>query len=390
MTRFFIGLFLFLNFALLPFSVAQAAVPDEKEGAFQATVTEIVREETREFDDGSKTTQQEVRLIGSQGKWKDREIIFDGISDIVVSKSVVYKKGDRVVVNYFVNPEGEVEYYITDFVRTNAIYFLVAVFVAIIILVSRWKGLAALISLALSFLIIMKVVLPMILSGYNPLLIAVIGSFLILLSIIYITEGYSKKSNFAIISIAACLVITVILSYLFTHFSRLSGMAQEEVLFMIAAGKGMVNFQGLLLAGIVIGTLGVLDDIVVSQVEAVNQIKKSNPKLSRKQILQMANRIGHSHLGAITNTLFLAYAGASLPLLILFTMGSGGFTDFNQVINSEIVATEIVRTLVGVVGLTLSVPITNLLMVYFYHGETEKVEITKEPRFAIYKKIKQK
>lgn len=368
---------------LIPFSSLNAQTLQDSEGSFRAVVTEIIQQEEKALEDGSKIIQQNVRLKGTSGDWEDKEVVFNGVSDIIVTKSSIYKKGDKVIVNYFKNPDGENNYYISDFVRTGGLYFLAIVFILAIILVSKWKGIAALISLALSFFIIMKVILPMISDGYNPLFIAILGSFFILFFIIYITEGFNRKSHYAIFSIAICLVITAVLSYIFTRITQLSGMAQEEVLFLVAAGKN-ISFQGLLLAGIVIGTLGVLDDIVVSQIEAISQIKKANSNIGKRELLAMANKIGSSHLGAITNTLFLAYAGASLPLLMLFNMGEGSFTAFGQIINNEMIATEVVRTLIGVVGLTLSIPITNILMVYFYKPENEKEEVSSR-HLGIYK-----
>ena len=367
-----------------PFWGLQAQETKGSEGSFRAVVLEILEQEEKTLEDGSKITQQNVKLKGIGGEWKDKEVTFYGISDLVVSKSTIYKKGDKVVVNYFQSPEGGINYYISDFVRSNSIYWLFLVFLIIVLAVGKWKGLAALISLALSFFIIMKMIVPMISSGYNPLMIAIIGSFFILFFIIYITEGYNKKAHFAILSIAICLIIIALLSYLFTYITRLSGMAQEEVLFLVAGGKGSINFQGLLLAGIVIGALGVLDDIVISQVESINQIKKANPKLNKKEVLKIANEIGSSHLGAIINTLFLAYAGISIPLLILFSLGQSTFSGFESIINSEVIATEIVRTLVGVIGITLSVPITNWLVVCFYEPKELLVKKTNKI-FNVYK-----
>jgi uncharacterized membrane protein len=369
---------LLISFIIIPFYGLSAQSPQDSEGSFRAVVLEILEEKEILIEGGGKTIQQNVKLRGIESEWRGQEVIFQGISGMVVTKSAFYKKGDKVVVTYFKNQEGENIFYISDFVRVGNLYLLMAIFVLVIIVVNRWKGVAALLSLVLSFFIIMKMILPMISDGYSPLLIAILGSFFILFFVIYITEGFNKKSHYAILSIVICLIITAVLSYLFTYLTRLSGMAQEEVLFLVAAGKN-INFQGLLLAGIVIGTLGVLDDIVVSQVETISQIKKATPKINKKALLKMANEIGSSHLGAVTNTLFLAYAGASLPLLMLFSLGDNGSSGvFNQVINNEMIATEIVRTLAGVIGLTLVVPITNLLMVYFYSPETENIIASKE------------
>ena len=164
------------------------------------------------------------------------------------------------------------------------------------------------------------------------------------------------------------MVITYLLSETLIRAARISGLS-EEAAALIGFGKTAINFSGLLLAGIIIGTLGVLDDVVISQIEAVQQIKFANPTLSKLKVFNMAFKIGNAHLGAVVNTLFLAYAGASLPLLLLFSVDIPPLLTFRQVINNEMLATEIVRTLVGSIGLALAIPLTTVLATYFLHGD---------------------
>jgi len=149
-------------------------------------------------------------------------------------------------------------------------------------------------------------------------------------------------------------------------------MANEETMFLLGLGEETINFQGLLLAGIIIGTLGVLDDMVISQVAAVEQIKLANPELSKKEVFKKSYKIGVSHISSMTNTLFLAYAGAALPLLLLFSVKQEPFLTFNQVINNEMIATEIVRTLAGSIGLVLAVPVATVLAVHFLRAKPQK------------------
>jgi len=376
-------LLIIIAFVFTLFSPVFAYSQGSKEEIFKAEIIEILREQEKITENGSSIIQQNIKLKGLSGQWKNKEFVFYGISDIFVTKSHVYKKGDKVVVTHTKDPEGKDVFYINDYVRTNNIYVLVLVFILTIIIIGKWKGLKALIGLLVSFAVIMKFIIPYILAGRSPLPVAIIGSFLILLAIIYITEGFNKKSHLAIVSILFSLLITALLSIFFTSFIKLTGMAQEETIYLVGIGKEMINFKGLLLAGIMIGTLGVLDDIVISQIETVKQIKKANPRLSKKATFKMAYEVGSSHLGAVINTLFLAYAGVSLPLLILFYIGQEPFLSFSQVINNEIIATEITRTLVGVVGLTLAIPITNFLAVYFYSSATKK-PVSKKSRFNKY------
>jgi len=241
------------------------------------------------------------------------------------------------------------------------LYILTIVFAVIVVVAGRSKGVKALISLVLSFFVIIKLILPQILAGSNPLVVGVIGAFLILAIMIYLTGGFNQKSHLAIVSVLLSLVATMVLSVIFTNLTRLTGMAQEEAAFLIGIGKQAIDFKGLLLAGILIGTVGVLDDVIVGQIEAVEQIKEANPDLSKVEVFRRAYKIGNTHLGAIINTLFLTYAGASLPLLLLFVVHQQPFLSVSSVINNEIIATEIVRSLVGSVGVALSLPVSTYL-----------------------------
>jgi uncharacterized membrane protein len=164
-----------------------------------------------------------------------------------------------------------------------------------------------------------------------------------------------------LLSVFLSLVITFILSWIFTNLTKLTGLAQEETIFLIGVNNGSINFKGLLLTGILIGTVGVLDDVVVGQIESVKQIRNANPGLTNIQVYRSAYEVGNTHLGAIINTLFLTYAGASLPLLLLFYINPTGLVTFDQVINNEAIATEIVRTTVGSIGIALSIPISTYL-----------------------------
>jgi uncharacterized membrane protein len=192
-----------------------------------------------------------------------------------------------------------------------------------------------------------------------------IGSFLILFLIIYVTEGFKKRSHITVLSIFLSLVITVFLSWFFVSLTKLTGVSSEETGFLVELAGRVINFKGLLLAGIIIGVLGVLDDVVIAQVATVEQIEDVDPSLSGMDLFKRSYEVGVSHISSMTNTLFLAYAGVSMPLLILFLSGQSAFSDWTQIINNEAIATEIVRTLAGSIGLILSVPISTAIAVWW-------------------------
>lgn len=338
-----------------------AVTPDE---TFEAKVVKVLEEKTIKRDNGATAIQQNLELVGLAGKWKDKVVVYHGIGDIDVLNSLHASVGDKVIVSYSKNEKGEDVYYVTDFVRRGNIYLLAIVFCLLLFFIGRWQGVKSLISLIVSFLIIMKLMIPWILSGVSPLLVSIFGAFLMLIALMYITWGVTRKATLAIVSMVISLLITGLISILFTNLTKLSGGAQEEIMFLSSLNV-IINFRGLLLAGIIIGTLGVLDDIVIGQISAVEQLREAGDKLTDKEIYKRAIRIGIDHMSSMTNTLFLAYAGASLPLLLLFSINKPPFTSFSQVINNEMIATEIVRTLVGSIGLILALPIATYLAVKF-------------------------
>ena len=333
------------------------------EDIFKAEVTGILEEREQVGDDGLVLLQQKVELESLEGDLKGKKIIFDGLNEFEVVFSHQYKAGDKVLVSRTQNFEGRDIFYIIDYVRTGKIYFILAVFILCVIIIARWQGVKSLISLAISFLIILYFIIP-ILVGSNPLLISIIGGVGISIAMIYITYGFNKKSSIINLAFIFSVLLTAFLSLIFTNLTKLSGLAGEESMYLISLGQNVINLKGLLLAGIIIGTIGVLDDVIVSQVSTVEQLKKANPSLSVKEIYHRAKKVGTDHISSMVNTLFFAYAGASLPLLILFSLKQEPFLAFNQIISNEIIAVEIVRALVGGISLILAVPIANYLASY--------------------------
>ena len=363
----FVFLFLFPAFA----SAGTDAV-------FEAEVLEITQEREITRKNGGTARQQNVKLMGLEKDFKFKEFEVFGITDIDVVSGVEVDKGDKVLVSLSPDPEGNDKYVITDHVRRGYLYFLVFVFVALMILIGRWQGFKSFISLAVTFFIIMWFIIPQIVAGGNPLFISVIGSVIILALIIYVTWGWKVKSHIAMLSISISLFLTGLVSILFTNITKLSGLADDNILYLVGIEGVNINFEGLLLAGIIIGTVGVLDDVVISQISSIEQLKEANPNLTSKEYFKRGLKVGVDHLSSMTNTLFLAYAGASLPLLLLFTVRQEPFVTFSQVINNELIATEIVRALVGSVGLILAVPIATYFAAYYLKSKTSKTNETSE------------
>jgi uncharacterized membrane protein len=224
--------------------------------------------------------------------------------------------------------------------------------------IGRLWGITAIIAMAFSFFVIFKLILPQILSGSDPVFIAVFGSIVIIPVSFYSSHGLNKKTTIAIVGTVISLVITGVLAVIFVEASKLTGFASEEASFLQVARGGAINMKGLLLAGIIIGTLGILDDVTISQASVVNQLDMTDKKLSFGELYGRAMSVGQDHISSMVNTLVLVYTGAALPLLLLFVNNPHSFL---EIINYEIVADEVVRTLVGSIGLVAAVPITTLI-----------------------------
>jgi len=327
---------------------------------FEARVVKVLDQREVVAENGAKLVQQDLVMRGLKGEWKDKEIVYRGIGQVDVLSGQVYEEGDEVLAQRTTGPGGEDAFAPTEYLRRDWLYLLAALFALVVVAVGGWKGLRSLVALAASFFLILKFILPAILAGYSPFLVSLAGGLVILAFIIYLTEGFNRKSNLAMASVFFSLLITLGLSVLFTWLTRLSGL-DEDAGFLIGMTTNQIDFRGLLLAGFLIGAIGVLDDVVIGQIEAVGQLKKTNPLMSSKDLFLAGYKIGNTHLGSMINTLFLTYAGASLPLLLIFSLQDGSAINFSQAINSEVIATEIVRTLVGSIGVALSMPIATAL-----------------------------
>ena len=267
--------------------------------------------------------------------------------------------GDTVVLGYFPDAEEDFRYSFADRERRGPLLVLAAIFVAAVVGLGRWKGLRALVGLGASLVVLTAFVLPAILEGTNPLAVALVGSAVIAVVALYLAHGLNCWTTTALIGTLASLALVGVLGSLFVDAAQFSGLADEEATFLQVTA-GQIDLRGLLLGGIVIGALGVLDDVTVTQVSAVWELHGANPGSSRWDLYRSALCIGRDHIASTVNTLVLAYAGASLPLFLLFTQADQGLLD---VLNSESVAVEVVRTLAGSVGLVASVPLTTALAV---------------------------
>jgi uncharacterized membrane protein len=327
----------------------------------KARVTEIIEE--GEIDLGGTLQRYQVaRVEMLEGDYRGIVMEMDYGKRQILSNALYLEPGDEVLVTIGSRPDGVLTVYFADFVRVNSILWLTAIFAVTILVISRWKGLRSLISMALSLLIIIGYIIPRILAGGDPLWVSISGSVVLLAVTLYLTYGWNLKTHAAVLSMVIVLLITGTLAALFVLVTRLSGSGDENALFLLQMLNTQINLRGLLLGGMIIGALGVLDDLVTTQASAVFELHHANPSLGFAPLFQSAMRIGQDHVAATVNTLVLAYAGASLPMLLMFTLGRG---DYSTLVNFQFVAEEIVRTLVGSLGLIAAVPLTTAIAILF-------------------------
>ncbi|MEU6219672.1 YibE/F family protein [Streptomyces sp. NPDC047022] len=266
-------------------------------------------------------------------------------------------QGEKVVVAYEPSAPRDLQYSVTDVNRKLPMALLAGIFAVAVVIVGRMRGVMALVALAVSFLVLNLFILPAILGGSNPLLVAVVGSSAIMLIALYMCHGLSARTSVAVLGTLISLSLIGLLGSEFIDWAALTGNTDDST-GLIHGLFPRIDMSGLLLAGVIIGSLGVLDDVTVTQTSAVWELHDANPTLGWRGLYRAGIRIGRDHIASVVNTLVLAYAGAALPLLLLFSIAQSGVV---TVADSELVAEEIVRTLVGSIGLVASVPVTTVL-----------------------------
>lgn len=253
-----------------------------------------------------------------------------------------------------------VPYAFYDQIRTPSLFWLAIVFSVLVVLLGKLRGLAALVGLAISIAILLAFVIPAILEGTSPVLVASVGAGAIGFIVLYLAHGFTGLTTVAVLGTLTGVGLTLVLSLIWTPIVKLTGLASDSAFIVQAVGAD-IDLSGLLLAGIVIGALGAIDDVAVTQASTVWELRSADPELGYMGLFRAGMRVGRDHVGSIVNTLALAYAGASLPLLILFQLSR---QPLGQLVGSEIVATEIVRTLVGSIGLVAAMPVTTWLAAF--------------------------
>ncbi|GAA2733458.1 YibE/F family protein [Actinocorallia aurantiaca] len=274
--------------------------------------------------------------------------------------SQIFAAGDDVILLDM--PGGSLSggrYQLSDHDRSDPLWIVAAAFVLAVVAFGRWRGLTALLGLAVTFALLATFLLPAILEGSPPLLAAIVCAAAIILAVLYLTHGLTVTTSLAVVGTLASLTLTGLLATAALDLAHLTGITDDSSLYL--GLNYQINTQGLLLASIIIGSLGVLDDVTVTQAATVRELARANPDHGFAALYRAAARVGRAHIASVVNTIVLAYAGASLPLLLLFRIGQQGT---HQVLTNPVVAQEIVRSAVGTLGLIAAVPLTTALAAF--------------------------
>jgi len=324
------------------------------EGVYTATTSDRTERACVGADASTRCISLTFRLLEGPDEGTTTTIEQQANSPRLVGVEV----GRRVLLGHQPDVEG-FEYVFLDPDRRSPLLALAAVFALAVVALGGWRGASALLGLLATLLVLFFFVVPAILDGRDPLLVSLVGSVVIAFAALYLSHGIDLKTTIALLGTLGGLLCAAILAVVFMDLAEITGLASEEALFLTALGTNL-DLRGLILGGMMIGALGAIDDITVTQASAVWELRSVDPAMPRRRLLRSGMRIGRDHVASTVNTLVLAYAGASMPLLILFVLAD---QPAGTVANGEIVATEIVRTLVGSLGLIASVPITTWLAV---------------------------
>ncbi len=343
--------------ALFPGVGTAQTVHQDVQERVRGEVLEIVSESERAImGTGASTTVQEVRVLLEEGE-RAGEVVR---MEVEIAE---LKKGDNIYVFRMVTIDGSEYITFADFERRPVLALVAALFIVVLLVLARWQGVRALLSLALSGAAIIFLLVPALLAGYNPALVTIGISAIILAVVLFGTHGFTARATIAFLGTVTAVAFTSALAAVSVSAMRLSGFGADASVYLNFATNGNLDLAGLLLGGIIIGILGVLDDVSITQASVVQELKAANHELGFRALYERAINVGRDHVGSLVNTLALAYTAVSLPLILLYAKtGSPLMVTLNQ----EVVAGELLRIMIGSIGLILAVPLTTVIAAWYF------------------------
>lgn len=343
--------------AVFPYFIHAQEVHQELQETVRAEVLRILSEETRDIigtDADGIVQEVQVQIQGGER-----------VGDVAtfLNDLMPLSEGDSIYVNRLMTIDGVEYYQFKDADRTTPLIFLGLLFVLILIGFTGFHGVRALLSLSLSVGAILFILIPLLLREYPPVLTSVFIAGTVLAISLFLTHGLNPRSLIAFLGTFGAVIVTSIIAVLFVEASQLTGLSSDAAIYLNFSTKGSLDFGALLLGSIIIGILGVLDDVAITQASVVSELKRANSTLSFRSLYVRALRVGRAHITSLVNTLSFAYIGVALPLVLLLAQADSSII---LSINQEMVAAELVRIFVGSIGLILAVPLTTLIGAFWY------------------------
>jgi len=359
-------LFITILFLAIPkLALAQTPIQFQppKQEFFKAQVVEIVAQGEKTIE-GTKSYYQTLR-VKFEGGVKEKFTVIENGKDFQITKDQLTKPGQEIVVAKTTNFNGSVTYSIYDMYRLNSIVALAVIFFLLILVIAGKKGFGSVLGMVISLAVITVFIIPNILKGSDPLTITLIGSIVILLTTGFLAHGFSKKTTVALISTLISLLLTIAFAQIAISFAHIAGLGSEDAFALQFGPTALISLKGLFLSGVIIGTLGALNDITTTQAATVYELKSANPKFKLLDLFEKGISVGKEHAASLVNTLVLAYAGSAFAVFI-FLILNPAHIPYWVIINNETISDEIVKAIAGSAGLLLSVPIVTFIAAYVF------------------------
>lgn len=329
----------------------------------KAKVIEIVSDDSKEnrnipIEADRRFQYLKIQLLN--GNHKGEQYTVRNTIEMINPYKITFDLGENMYIYTFEDENGEIkDIHIYEKVRDKALFWLIIAFLAFILFIGKSKGIKTIITLAITIAIIILILLPLILKGFNPVVITVLLATIISAITIVIISGLNIKSLTAILGTISGVIISIICAYIMVNFAHLTGLGDEQATLLARIPQFRnLDYSGILLSGIIIGALGAVMDVALSIASAIKEIKENSPNISRKSLYSSGMNIGRDMMGSMSNTLILAYVGSSIQLLLLFISYNITFT---EIVNMDMIASEIVMAVAGSIGLISAIPITTFI-----------------------------
>ncbi|MBI3984960.1 MAG: YibE/F family protein [Candidatus Levybacteria bacterium] len=357
-------------FTATSFAQGPKSLPTPKQEFYKAVVQNIKEQGETEVDNYKSYYQTlEVRL--TEGPEKDQTKTIENGKQFRMGKNQLLKVGQEIVIAKVIYPNGQTTYSVYDFYRLNTIAIFLLIFFIAVVLVGGKKGIGSTLGMLISLAVILVFIIPFILKGYDPLAITIIGSLIIILTTTYLAHGVSQKTTIALISTIISLFFTALFATAAIQLSNITGLGNEEAYSLQLGPTSIIDIRGLFLSGIIITTLGALNDITTTQSTTIYELREANSKLTFIELFEKGLSVGKEHIASLVNTLILAYVGSAFAVFIFLVLNPGQLP-YWVIINNEIISDEIIKIISGSMGLLLSVPIVTLIAAYWFSTRVKK------------------